>query len=223
MKRCNRTTCTEINPQSLESFNKDSSKKDGLNPTCKSCSKKSWKNNYIKTIEHQKQRKKEYYKNNKEKCNKLTKDWQQKNKEQYKQLQRTWLANNRQEHNAKVREWRKNKRQKDPLFKLKLNLRERFSSYLKRKGYVKEDKVLSLIGCSVKELKKYIENQFEFGMTWENHGHSTWHIDHIIPLGSAKTKEEARALFHYTNLQPLWAEENQKKHAKLPQNYEQTR
>ena len=54
-------------------------------------------------------------------------------------------------------------------------------------------------------------------MSWENHGSydrnfKTWHIDHIIPLSSAKTEKDLIELFHYTNLQPLWAEHNMSKH-----------
>jgi len=37
----------------------------------------------------------------------------------------------------------------------------------------------------------------------------------IIPLSSAKTEEELYKLCHYTNLQPLWAEENMKKGNKI--------
>ena len=46
-------------------------------------------------------------------------------------------------------------------------------------------------------------------MTIENHG--TWEIDHIIPLKTAKTKNDIIRLNHYTNLQPLWMEENRRK------------
>jgi hypothetical protein len=31
----------------------------------------------------------------------------------------------------------------------------------------------------------------------------SWDIDHIIPISSAKTKEDIIRLNHYTNLQPL--------------------
>ena len=46
-------------------------------------------------------------------------------------------------------------------------------------------------------------------MDWSNHG--KWHIDHKIPISWAKTEEEIIKLSHYTNLQPMWAEENIKK------------
>ena len=53
-------------------------------------------------------------------------------------------------------------------------------------------------------------------MTWENHGHGGWHIDHIIPLDSALSEEELYKLCHYTNLQPLWAKDNIRKGNKNP-------
>jgi hypothetical protein len=46
-------------------------------------------------------------------------------------------------------------------------------------------------------------------MSWDNK--HLWHIDHIIPLSSAKTEDELKQLCHYTNLQPLWAADNIKK------------
>ena len=51
--------------------------------------------------------------------------------------------------------------------------------------------------------------QFTEGMTWDNYGE--WQIDHIVPLSSGETLEELIALNHYTNLQPLWADENNRK------------
>ena len=48
-------------------------------------------------------------------------------------------------------------------------------------------------------------------MTWENRGLKGWHLDHIIPLSSAKNEEELRELCHYTNIQPLWWDDNLRK------------
>jgi hypothetical protein len=52
-------------------------------------------------------------------------------------------------------------------------------------------------------------------MSWENHHLDGWHIDHIIPLSSAKNEEDINELCHFTNLQPLWSVENYKKGKKI--------
>jgi hypothetical protein len=75
----------------------------------------------------------------------------------------------------------------------------------------KTGSAVSDLGCSIEELKKYIETKFLEGMTWENYG--KWHIDHIIPLSkfNLSDREELLKAVNYTNLQPLWAEDNMKK------------
>ena len=85
--------------------------------------------------------------------------------------------------------------------------------FLKSKSKVKNKKTEEILGCDYMFIKDYLETKFTEGMSWENYG--KWHIDHIIPLSSAKTKEEFYKLCHYTNLQPLWAEENLKKYNKI--------
>jgi hypothetical protein len=70
------------------------------------------------------------------------------------------------------------------------------------------------LGCSPQFLKEHIEKQFSDGMSWELVGKYI-HIDHIIPLSSANTEEELYKLCHYSNLQPLWAEDNLKKSNKI--------
>jgi len=75
------------------------------------------------------------------------------------------------------------------------------------------------IGCSIKHLKKHIESQFVSGMNWKNR--DEWHIDHITPIDyfvknrdftNVKIQKEC---WHYTNLRPLWASDNQKKSNKI--------
>jgi hypothetical protein len=110
---------------------------------------------------------------------------------------------------------RKNKYHSDPLYKLKVNLRRRILTYLNSKNIIKSNTTFNIIGCSPEFLKQHIEELFSNEMSWENYGLFGWHIDHIIPLSSAKNESEFYNLCHYTNLQPLWAEDNLKKSNKL--------
>lgn len=84
-------------------------------------------------------------------------------------------------------------------------------------GLQKVDKTMHLIGCSMEQLKARLASQFKTGMAWDNYGYRGWHVDHIRPCASfdLRDPEQQRLCFHYTNLQPLWAEENQQKGAKL--------
>lgn len=109
--------------------------------------------------------------------------------------------------------WRKNKIKTDPIYALKNTTRARIGKFVKKMGIYSREKSTKIIGCSWEELKNHLESKFKDGMTWQNR--VEWHIDHIIPLSSAKTKEKVLELFHYTNLQPLWAHENMKKSNKL--------
>jgi len=95
------------------------------------------------------------------------------------------------------------------ILKLKHNLRISVYRSFKKRGYTKKSKTELILGADWLTVKKHFERQFTKGMTWDNQG--KWHIDHIVPLASAKTEEEVIKLNHYTNLQPLWAEDNLKK------------
>jgi hypothetical protein len=81
----------------------------------------------------------------------------------------------------------------------------------------KTNSVLDLIGCTTEELVTHLEAQFKDGMSWENHAIDGWHIDHKLPCASfdLSDPEQQKACFHYTNLQPLWAAENQSKGTKV--------
>lgn len=87
--------------------------------------------------------------------------------------------------------------------------------------YIKSKATEDILGCSMNFFRKYIESSFQEGMSWDNYGKinetqsKVWHIDHKIPLSSAKGKEDIIRLCHYTNLQPLWALDNIKKSDKI--------
>jgi hypothetical protein len=97
--------------------------------------------------------------------------------------------------------------------KLPRMLRNRFRIALKKN--LKHSSSIVLLGCSLDDFRFYMEGKFQDGMTWENHG--KWHIDHIKPCSSFDLSDpkQQEICFHYSNLQPLWAHDNQVKHNKL--------
>ena len=104
----------------------------------------------------------------------------------------------------------------DCIFKFKHNLRSLIKNSYKRSIngiYKKTRKTETILGCTIPVFIDYIKSKFKKGMTLNNHGE--WHLDHIIPLSLATTEEEIIKLNHYTNFQPLWADENIKKSNKI--------
>ena len=185
--------------------------------------------------EETKEYQKIYYENNKEKIKERHKEYRENNKEKRKkyiennienskEYQKKWYKNNiekRQEYiennKNKIKNrhlnYLNNRRKIDTLFKLSTNLRNRIYKCIKNKNYIKSKRTFDMLGCDLHTAKAHLEKQFTKGMTWENQGE--WHIDHIIPCASAKTEEELIKLFHYTNLQPLWAADNLSKGSKI--------
>lgn len=107
----------------------------------------------------------------------------------------------------------------DPAFAAKATLRTRVNAALRgfRKRWggstTKTGRTVDLIGCSYADLVRHLESKFAPGMNWENRGRAGWHIDHIRPCSSfdLSDPEQQRACFHFSNLQPLWAEDNLRK------------
>lgn len=203
MKQCSKCKITK----EFSEFYKSKKEKDGYQYHCKTCCKKNRKL-YINeklTEQHLKYRQRNreklnsksklYYQENKESCKTSVKNYRQKNKEKYKEYNKNY---------------QNNRSSTDPLFKFSKNLRSRIWNFFKKN---KTKGTEDLLGCTFENAKEHIESQFTDNMNWENYG--KWHIDHKIPLASANTLEEAEKLCHYTNLQPLWAEDNFKKGNKL--------
>jgi hypothetical protein len=121
-----------------------------------------------------------------------------------------YYAKNKAKILALMSEKRKERKRSDPNYKLECLLRSRLSRALKSQRSQKSFKTLDLIGCSVDFLRSHLESKFRDGMSWENHSFRGWHIDHIKPISvfDLSDKEQQKLCFHYTNLQPLWHEEN---------------
>lgn len=110
--------------------------------------------------------------------------------------------------------YRKRKKEnEDPMTGFIQIMRVCIRKSLSRNGYTKKSRAHTILGADWSVVKLHMESLFKEGMTWENHGE--WHIDHIIPISSGKTEDEVIKLCHYSNLQPLWAEENLLKSNKI--------
>jgi hypothetical protein len=172
-----------------------------------------------------KMRKKAYYQSNKEKCKQQIKTHYENNREKISERKRNWRKNNKlkiQEYQKAYYQRNKNKlaqkesdrRKTNIQFKLRKNLRIRLNKALK--GNSKFSSAVKDLGCTIDELKIYLQSKFQKGMTWDNWSRDGWHIDHIRPLSSfdLTNKEQLLQAVHYTNLQPLWAKDNLSKNNK---------
>lgn len=105
-----------------------------------------------------------------------------------------------------------NKRMKeDPVFNYLMKIRKKTREYAFKNYIHNGNEFFKIIGIDIKGFKEHIQEKFQEGMSWDNHGIDSWHIDHIIPLSSASSIQEIDELSHYTNLQPLWKDDNMEK------------
>jgi hypothetical protein len=114
-------------------------------------------------------------------------------------------------------ERRRERRSTDISFRVQLGLRTRLQRLLR--GKIKAASAQKLLGCTFSDLITHLESRFLSGMSWENYGRQGWHIDHVIPCAAfdLSQPEQQRLCFSYKNLQPLWALDNLRKNASLPE------
>ena len=112
---------------------------------------------------------------------------------------------NKDKRNERLRQRYKN----DPEFKLRKAVRNHTHKIIKATKIQKSKSSFEYLGCTITEFKEHIESQFVEGMSWENYGLYGWHIDHKVPLDwYVKNHTNPFEANHYTNLQPMWAEDN---------------
>lgn len=175
--------------------------------------KRKRKNYKEKNKEKIRARKKKYREENKEKILKKEKEYREKNKEN--------ISIKRRKNQQKRTKYERDKRNNDINYKISSNLRRRLYGAIKNNQ--KTGSAIRDLGCSIKELKQYLEKQFyphpKTGkqMTWGNWTLKGWHIDHIKPLASfdLSDREQLLEALNYTNLQPLWSEDNLSKGTKI--------
>lgn len=155
--------------------------------------------------------------------------WQSKNaarvreyRRQYAPRRRALYAKRREEillrkrqfaprYRDRVNRYQRTRRVENVQFMLASRLRATLVRALHRQYVKKSKRTMELVGCSPEDLKGHIESQFVEGMTWNNR--HLWHVDHVRPLASFDLRdvEEQRKAMHFSNLRPLWKEQNHRK------------
>lgn len=176
-----------------------------------------------------KQAARERYLKNREKRLAYAKQYREENKEKVKETQRKYRAENAEKlKDAKALyartspvakrqrlRYKYRRMQRDPVFALKERARRTIYDAFLRRGYTEKSQAQKILGCDWETFHTHLLE------TWENrydsmYDNQDFHIDHIIPLATAKTEEEVLKLCHYTNLQLLKPEDNLAKSSKLP-------
>ena len=196
------------NKKKIDEYQKEYYKKN--KETILECQKQYYEENK----ENKKENHKKYYEENKAKVKQKNKKYSEENKEKISEYQKEYYQKNKEQKIKQATQRKKIRYQEDINYRIVHNLRARLQQALK--GTNKSARTIELLGCSAEQLREHLEAQFADGMTWNNYGLKGWHIDHIRPCASFDLTDPQQQLecFHYTNLRPLWAEDNIKKGAK---------
>lgn len=188
----------------LDHFGKNAGCKNGLQRSCRKC--KSKRDNQYRNDPR-------YRPRNLERKKEWGKKWREENPDKY--LEYLEHRRNSRDYSAEYQ-----RMMNDPLLRCKDSIRKLLLSSLKVRG-IKKSKIIKstedLLCCDYLFFKSHMEEQFEEGMDWLNHGE--WHIDHKVPLNEGKTVDEIIKLNHYSNLQPLWSSDNLSKSFKTDPKY----
>lgn len=217
MKKC----CKCNIDRNLKDFGKMSSSKDGLRYDCNNCRKEYRENNKLFIQEKQK----EYYNNNKDLLLEKNKQYRNANidsiniqRKEYRMKPeiKEHIALKNREYLPIRKEQIKIKRKQNLNFKISEIFRSKIHKFLKNQ----KTSYTNLLGCDLEFFKKWIEFQFVGNMNWINLG-DVWQIDHIIPISKFdfSNENEKQICFHWTNLQPLFSNENRSKSNKIELHY----
>ena len=119
-------------------------------------------------------------------------------------------------HNTKAIKLKK----QTPTYRISHHMRSLINRSLKdgKRGRSWED----IVGYNIDTLKQHLKKRFKSGMSFHNYGE--WHIDHIIPISAHNYEKTCDNDFNrcwsLENLQPLWAQENFSKGAKLNNHFQ---
>lgn len=181
--------------------------KDGYDHWCKECKREQYVQNKEKRLKYQK----DYHKNHPE----VNKKFEKKHKERLTKYRKDYFSKNKEKILSYNKKYVENRIKTDDFFKFKQTVRSSIYQSFRRGNGTKKCSTREILGCEFEEFRTHLNNTFFNNYGYEYDGKEDVHIDHIIPLATAKTEEDVKRLCHYTNLQLLKASDNLKKSAKI--------
>lgn len=130
----------------------------------------------------------------------------------YIEKRRAWGRESTKRCRKKITAREEARKKVDPVFKLKKQIRNEIRMSFNRRGFRKSARTEEIVGCTLQELYEHLCKTYLIRYGEEYNGNTVVHIDHIIPLATAKTEQDVIELCHYTNLQLLKPEDNLEKH-----------
>jgi hypothetical protein len=232
------TQCGTVYPRTSEFFHLHKPSKDGLKPRCKTCQVRSQKQFFANNPEYRKRcndSARRWSVENPERRQAVSYASFVRHREAIKARKRASYHAS-PELKAKIRRdlnaWRKNNPEKAkaasrrraarratvPWYRLSSNISRRIRRGLSNPELKGRRPWEMLVGFTLADLRRRLETLFQPGMSWENYG-TDWHLDHIRPVSSFNCTSVDQPEFHecwgLSNLQPLWADENMRKGARL--------
>lgn len=174
----------------VEMFGISKREKDGRRYECRECRKKQQEIHSDHISEYHKR----YYQENKDEIKRKSKIIRENSKDYIREYNKKYV---------------KERKEKDGLYNLKKYIQKKIrTAFYSKKNRNKASELKNITGLNGKDLRIYLLKTFKdrYGYDWE--GAERTNIDHIIPLCTAKTKEEVVALNHFSNLQLLKEEDN---------------
>lgn len=215
LKRCSK--CEKEKP--VDEFSKRKLAKDGHNCWCKTCAKDYAKIYCQKNKEKLREYHKKWYMDNKDRIieredkvrkKEYLKEYYKKNKNKLRDYNKKYREKNKKYLSDKSKRYNRARRKSDPIYKLKGNVRTSITMSFHRMGTIKTSQCEKILGCNINEFVTYLKQSWlmEYGTEWVG---QPCHIDHIIPLATAKTEDDVVRLCHYSNLRLITPEDNMKK------------
>jgi hypothetical protein len=242
IKKC--TTCQQ--EKEISEFPKNKLGRYGVHSICKECKRNHYNINRDIILEqkkdyHQKnketisEQKKQYHINNKDLISEKKRQSYKKNKESILAKRKEYYNNNKhllkdkkaesgkkyreknkEKINNRIQIWTKNKKETDPEFKLKNNIRCRFTDSLKIKLENKIKPFFEYTGISFANYIDHFKTNYPAEFS-ELTIKGKYHIDHIIPCAiyDFNNPDDIKKCWNPENLRIIPAEENRKKNDKI--------